>query len=193
MANQQRRDQITDAALQLFDELGYHGTSMGDIAKSVGMSASSLYNHFGSKQEVLAEIMRTGMERLLRTHAAALAGIDEPVEQLRASMATHVEFHARNNRAVRVTNNEILSLEEPTRSVVKQLRRDYVARWVDIVDRGMRQGVFTVADEKITCYGLIDMGMGVSLWYRDDANYSPQELGLLYAQAALRQCGYYED
>ena len=50
MANQRRRDQIAAAALDLFDQRGYHATGMEDIAKAVGMRASSLYNHFSSKQ-----------------------------------------------------------------------------------------------------------------------------------------------
>ena len=37
MANQKRREQIFQAALELFDQRGFHGTGMEDIATAVGM------------------------------------------------------------------------------------------------------------------------------------------------------------
>ncbi len=37
MANQKRRDQLATAALDLFDQRGYHGTGMEDIAKAVAI------------------------------------------------------------------------------------------------------------------------------------------------------------
>lgn len=189
MANLQRQTQITAAALKLFDERGFHGTGMGHLSKAVGMSASSLYNHFSSKQEVLAEVLRTTMERLLREHASELAGITDPVERLRVSMAFHVRFHAENAMDTRVVNQEILNLQEPTLSIVRQLRRDYVARWMLILKEGEKSGKFQVKDIKITCYSLIDMGIGTSLWFNPDSTYSASQLGEIYAEAALRQCG----
>ena len=72
MANQRRRDQIAAAALDLFDQRGYHATGMEDIAKAVGMRASSLYNHFSSKQELLAEVTITAMEDLLRANLSLI-------------------------------------------------------------------------------------------------------------------------
>ncbi|WP_459588726.1 TetR/AcrR family transcriptional regulator [Corynebacterium camporealensis] len=187
MANPRRREQIADAALKLFDELGYHGTGMEDIAKAVGMRASSLYNHYSSKQELLAEVSIKGMEDLLRVNAAGLAGVTGPENKLRALMRAHVVFHSTSAQSVRVVNNTINSLEEPHRSVVKQLRRDYVARWMNVVREGMDAGVFSAPDVKIACWALIDMGMGVSIWYSPDGPYTAEELGDMYGQFALRQ------
>ena len=136
MANQKRRDQIAAAALDLFDQRGYHATGMEDIAKAVGMRASSLYNHYSSKQELLAEVTITAMEDLLRANAAGLAGLKDPREKLVATMKAHVVYHATFARRVRVVNNELTNLEEPHKSVVLQLRRDYVARWMAIVNEG---------------------------------------------------------
>ncbi|STD61364.1 HTH-type transcriptional repressor [Corynebacterium striatum] len=134
MANQKRRDQIATAALDLFDQRGYHGTGMEDIAKAVGMRASSLYNHYKSKQELLAEVTVSAMEELLRANAAALAGVTGSEEKILATMRAHVIFHATHAKRVRVVNNELNNLEEPHKSVVLQLRRDYVARWMNVVD-----------------------------------------------------------
>ncbi len=51
------RDQIIDAALLLFGERGVHGTVVDDIAKAVGISRATLYQYFGSKEELFRELV----------------------------------------------------------------------------------------------------------------------------------------
>lgn len=183
MANQRRRDQIAAAALDLFDQRGYHATGMQDIAQAVGMRASSLYNHFSSKQELLSEVTIATMEDLLRANATGLVGFTDPRERLVETMKVHVIFHATHARRVRVVNNELNNLEQPHKSVVLQLRRDYVARWMSVVN----EGNFHAENLKIACWALIDMGIGVAQWFSPKGAYSAEELGAMYGQFALRQ------
>jgi AcrR family transcriptional regulator len=51
------REQIVDAALQQFGERGVHGTIVDDIARSVGISRATLYQYFGSKEEIFRELV----------------------------------------------------------------------------------------------------------------------------------------
>lgn len=46
------RERILKAAYELFVKQGYHGTSMRQIAASLGIALSGLYNHFASKSDV---------------------------------------------------------------------------------------------------------------------------------------------
>src|SRR5215218_5894151 len=55
-----RRSQLTREAARLFAEKGYHGTSIGDLAKAMGVQKGSLYAHIASKQDLLYETMRAG-------------------------------------------------------------------------------------------------------------------------------------
>lgn len=50
------REKILNEALDLFAENGYHGTSMREIAKAVGIKGSSIYNHFSGKEEIFSEL-----------------------------------------------------------------------------------------------------------------------------------------
>ena len=50
------KEKIIDAAIVMFSERGYDQVSMRDIAKTVGIKASSIYNHFLSKREILMSI-----------------------------------------------------------------------------------------------------------------------------------------
>lgn len=50
-------DKILDAAILLFSERGYEGTSMKQIAQVVGLTESAIYRHFKGKEDLLAEII----------------------------------------------------------------------------------------------------------------------------------------
>ena len=57
-----RKSELTRQAARLFAEKGYHGTSIGDLAKAMGVQKGSLYAHISSKQDLLYETMRDGAE-----------------------------------------------------------------------------------------------------------------------------------
>jgi AcrR family transcriptional regulator len=50
---EERREAILDAAVTLFDQLGYSATTVEQIAARAGVSAPTVFNYFGSKQDIL--------------------------------------------------------------------------------------------------------------------------------------------
>lgn len=73
------REEILDAAAQLFSEQGYAGTSTRAIALAVGIKQASLYYHFANKEQMLVELLSTTVVPSLEA-AAALADRAEPPE-----------------------------------------------------------------------------------------------------------------
>lgn len=51
------RDEIITAALQLFIQHGFHGTSMRQIAASAGVALGNIYNYFSSKEEIFLVVL----------------------------------------------------------------------------------------------------------------------------------------
>jgi AcrR family transcriptional regulator len=64
------RRKIIDAAVDLFSERGYPGTSLGDIIERAEMTKGALYYHFDSKEALAAEVVAEGSARLLATFDA---------------------------------------------------------------------------------------------------------------------------
>jgi AcrR family transcriptional regulator len=58
----QKKQLILDTALELFAENGFHSTSMSQVAKKAGVSKGLAYNYFESKQDILDEIIKTGID-----------------------------------------------------------------------------------------------------------------------------------
>lgn len=184
-----RSEHIRKAALELFAAKGYEATTMADIGAAVGMRAPSLYKHVSAKQDLLAGIMATTMENLLAAHAAAAGPLD-PAERLRRATETHVRYHARHRLEAFVGNREIRSLVDPHRDRVLALRAEYEGRFRDLVQAGVDAGVFRVDSVRLASYAILDLGMGVSAWYREDGKHSEDAVVWQYSDFALRLVGF---
>ena len=64
MARVNRRADLLAAALELFDERGYRGTSVADLAQATGLSKAAFVYHFGSKEELLFELSAPLLDEL---------------------------------------------------------------------------------------------------------------------------------
>ena len=177
---------ITESALTLFAERGYLGTSMKDIAGDLGLRAPSLYNHVESKQHLLSGIMLRTMMDLLNEHRTAVSTTSDVVEQLRRAMEAHVRYHARNPRSARIGNAEVHNLEEPVQSTVRGMRREYERAWRDLITRGVQEGRFDAPSPQLASYAMLQMGIGISMWFKPDGAFSESQVAYYYGDLALR-------
>jgi AcrR family transcriptional regulator len=159
---------------------------MEDIARQVGLSASSLYNHVSSKQSLLAEIMVGTMNELL-TDFERVTEYGTTPERLRLAMESHVRYHATHQRDVRVGNREVTSLAEPFRSEVIGLRSRYARAWQHLIATGVEEGVFVTPSAQLSAYALLEMGIGVSQWYHSSGRLTLDEIASHFGDMALRQ------
>lgn len=69
----ERREQILDAAIAVFGELGYAGATTDRVARAAGISQPYVVRLFGTKEQLFIETLRHTLDRLLTTFRAALA------------------------------------------------------------------------------------------------------------------------
>lgn len=86
------RDRILVEAAQLFLSRGYAETSLRTIAEAVGMKPASIYHHFPSKDALLTEILRIGMDAVNDAFDRAAAGA-RVGDSARQRMVRHVTAH----------------------------------------------------------------------------------------------------
>jgi AcrR family transcriptional regulator len=188
-----RPDQIRRAALELFAARGYPSTTIDDIGERAGIRGPSVYRHVRSKQALLAEIMMDTMGALLTAQREAMDSSDEVTTQFRRVVAAHVRYHARHQYEAFVGNREITSLEEPFHTEVLSRRRSYEANLRFLIEQGVRAGVFTIASPRLGSYSILDMGMGVSVWFHPGGELGERELVEHYVGIALRVVGALSD
>ena len=84
MTREGRRALLLTVGRRLFAERGYHGTSVGDIAREACCSEAVLYQHFGGKLELFTAVLEEQAERIRsRLDAAARGGPRRPVRRHR--------------------------------------------------------------------------------------------------------------
>jgi AcrR family transcriptional regulator len=128
-----RHSQILDVAARLFAERGFHGVSVGDIGKAVGVPA--LYKHFDSKDAVLAEMLVAISERLLTEGQERVARAGGPGDALAALVDFHVEFALAQPSLIVVQDRDWQSLPAEARERVRSLQREYVDLWSEQLRR----------------------------------------------------------
>ena len=180
---------IRSQALRLFAERGYNAVSMRELADAVGVRQGGLYNHFGSKHDLLVDLMTRHMELLFEAHDDAMAGIDGPVEQLEAFVRFHVGYHLEFPRDVFIAYMELRSLEDDARAAVIRLRDRYEKLLCDILLKGFAAGLFSVPEPAIHARMLLSMLTGVTVWYRDGGRLSREETIDCYVRGALQSVG----
>jgi AcrR family transcriptional regulator len=84
-----RKEELSRQAARLFAEKGYHGTSIGDLADSMGVQKGSLYAHIEGKEDLLYETMRGGAAAF---HGALDSVPDDapPAEKVRLALRAHL-------------------------------------------------------------------------------------------------------
>src|SRR5262245_18145902 len=89
------RQAVLDAAARLFRQRGYAAPSLRDIADAAGIQAGSLYYHFDSKEHIVAEVLRVGVESVLEGVSSAVAraraAVGRGVVLLEAAIRGHLE------------------------------------------------------------------------------------------------------
>jgi AcrR family transcriptional regulator len=124
-----RRTQILETAAELFAARGFHGVSVADLGAACGVSGPALYKHFASKEAILAEMLVTISEELLRVGEERVTGAAGPPQALRALVDWHVDFALRHRALIVVQDRDWESLPDAARERVRDLQRRYVDLW----------------------------------------------------------------
>lgn len=87
---EQRRRELIEFATERFAANGYHSTSVAELVDGLGVGKGVFYWYFESKEELFADILRSGERALRRAQWEAMGPVEEPVDRLelaiRASM-----------------------------------------------------------------------------------------------------------
>lgn len=127
-----REREILAAATRLFHERGFHRVGVDEIGELAGMSGPGIYRHFAGKDEILAALFDTALDRLL-----LLCGElpDDPAAALDQLVVGHAQFAVRDRALLSVYAREERSLAQPWRRQLHRREREHLARWLDVLGR----------------------------------------------------------
>ncbi|MEV4152920.1 TetR/AcrR family transcriptional regulator [Nocardia salmonicida] len=134
---------MIEAAARILVDQGYAATRLSDIAAEAGMQAGSLYYHFDSKESLVEEVLRYGLQ-FTHTHVRVIVEQlpDEatPGEQLRAAVAGFLEatLELGNMSPAHVRTFHQLPIDIQDR--LRPMRRAFGRFWEDLIDAAIASG-----------------------------------------------------
>ncbi len=160
------RSDVIHAAGRLFAERGYHGTSMRDLGKELGLLGSSLYSHVESKQDLLVEVVEEGA-RLFETAAEqARATPGTASDRLAALVAGHVNVVLDNVNVARTFLNEARMLDAEHRERIVEARDHYEGVFRSVLADGVGDGSFrSDIDPKTSSIYILSVLNALERWY----------------------------
>ena len=160
------RADVVSAAGRLFAERGYHGTSMRDLGRELGLHGSSLYSHIESKEELLVKVVEQGAELFSAAAAEALDESSDPTQQLRRLIAGHVDVVLDNLDVARTFLNEARALDGRQRQRVVDARNAYEKIYRDVLRQGTEAGDFRAGlDPSLGAIFVLSIVNAVDRWY----------------------------
>ncbi len=138
---EERRNEILDAAEELFDKKGFDGTSTNDILEKVGIARGTLYYHFKSKEDIMDALIERYNVRILSTAKEIAADKSIPVNEriMRVVMSLNISGE---------TSKEIMEqIHKPQNALMHQKIQKVIVSGVTpiltgIISEGIEQGLF---------------------------------------------------
>ena len=94
-----KRRRVLEAARRLFETEGYQGATVRDIARHAGVSVGTVFNAYGSKGEILAEVMRGRLDALYSEFDRVVPHLrGSTADRLRTLFSIHFSFEVQNTR-----------------------------------------------------------------------------------------------
>jgi AcrR family transcriptional regulator len=180
------KERIRREAAALFREKGFNGTSMAELAGAVGITKSSLYHHFPSKQALLSEIIEVTVNRVTPL-LQEVAESDLPIrERLGRAVALHTveAIHDRDAVACFIEEGRYLAPDFMAAHVAKRDRYELIFR--RMFEEGIASGEFVDQDVGLAVKAILGMCNSAVRWYRPGRGHTPEEIASEFANFAVR-------
>jgi AcrR family transcriptional regulator len=173
-----RRERILAAAAALFAANGVAATTVREIADEVGILSGSLYHHFESKDAIVDEIISSFLADLRAGYKRALAGGSDPRARLRNLVDASLQAVSAHRYATEIYHNDANYLRRFDRfGYLKNSGREVQNAWLDVINDGVRRGVFRSDLDVKVCYRLIRDALWLSVrWYKPTRDYPVSRL-----------------
>jgi len=175
------REDILDAAAQVFRQKWYNGASMADIASAVNLQKASLYHHVSSKQEILLELLDRALD-MLTVRIAPITNKSIPAdEKLRLMIKVYLQSLAENSDLSSVLLFEHRSLDRKSHARHIPNRDRFESLWKDVFIEGVNSKLFICPEYKLAVRGLMGTLNWTLTWYRPGGGLTIEKIADQYA------------
>ena len=134
-----KRQAVLQAAVEMFNERGFHATSLDDVAASLGISKPTIYHYLGNKDQVLLECVKIGLAQLLEAAATAKAEPGRGIDRLEKFLRRYAQINMEPfGRCVIRTPEETIS--PGNLSAYRALKRKIDSAMRELIEEAIEDG-----------------------------------------------------
>ena len=166
-----KRHAVLQAAVRMFNERGFHATSLDEVAASLGVTKPVIYHYLGNKDQVLFECVRLGLTQIREAAVAARGQEGTGLDRLKAFLRRYAEINMEDfGRCVIRTGDETLSPE--SRREFRALKGEIDREMREVIAEGVADGSIHAPDVRLTAFTLAGALNWPARWFnpegRDD-------------------------
>jgi TetR/AcrR family transcriptional regulator, cholesterol catabolism regulator len=152
------RARIIEVAARQFAKRGFKGTSLQDVADTVGISKTAIYHHFKSKDEILVALHHGLIDRVIERQEERTARARTAKEMLRAFIGDLIDLMHEHPTHLRVFLELYRHLPPRARRDVDSKREQFIAEFHQLLETGRRTGEFNfVGDIDVVAQAMLGM------------------------------------
>lgn len=170
-----KRDAVLLAAVRMFNQQGFHTTSLDDVAAALGISKPLIYHYLGAKDHVLFECLRRGLLRLNESALAAAAMPGTGLDRLKIFLRCYGEAVMDDfGRCVIRTGDEVLTDENRTK--FRKLKQEIDQALRRFVQEAADDGSAHIPDVKLTSFTFAGALNWTARWQEPSGDMAPADI-----------------
>lgn len=185
-----KKEEIMEAAIQVFVEEGFHSAGVRDIAEQAKVAIGTIYHYFNHKEDILIQIFRKEADARQRFFENLRASDLSIKEQIRRVVEMYFEGAKENRQLAKLILTERLESNERLQKVVRRLREEMTHYIGEIIEEGIEKKeiapcnpaitsrAFLGAVEEVICHGVL---------------YNNQKVGTNLSEALGELAGFFWD
>ena len=180
------REDILEAAAQVFRQKGFHGASMNDIAEAVNLQKASLYHHVSSKQEILVDILDQALQLLLERISSITIQNISADKKLQLMIREYLQILVDNIDLATVLLFEHRALERRQQSRHIPNRDKFEGLWREVIAEGVKAKVFQCDDPALTARALLGQLNWTITWFDPNGQKTIEQVADSYSKILLK-------
>lgn len=170
-----KRNAVLQAAAQLFNERGFHATSLDDIAARLNVTKPTLYYYVKNKDEILLQCVRQGLDMMLEGIEASRAAGGKAIDQLMTCMQVYARIVTMDFGMclIRVGDEQ---LPPESRKELRRLKSAIDQEFRRLVAEGVAEGSLQPCDPKMTAFVIAGALSWIGRWYQPGGEYTPEQV-----------------
>lgn len=154
--NPEVHQRLEKAVLEVFSNSDFHKANIREVARMAGISFSTIYHHFGSKEHLLFAFVDIWMGKLTDRIIDHLQGIEDLKEKLRKVLWLQLDYYERHEGLGRIV---FMTVPMKTWMADDSFRqRKMIELYLSVLRQGQKDGVLT---SKVRAGVLLDFMLGI--------------------------------